>query len=180
MTDDPESFGPSLPHARQKASRRAPVPSGGQQSLGDEAGLVLLLFTDASRTDLGVLNDIRNLSARLLTTGMLLTMLLGALAALVLFQDYNGALIAAKQVEVARQTGATVHGAVLLSLPAAQSSMDRWIDVVVAGELLAHAAQASRKDVRDAVDKMQTTKDDLEQGKNPGDVRPEHVAHAIG
>lgn len=54
-----------------------------------EAGLVLLLFTDASRTDLNVLNDIRNLSVRLLTTGMLLTILLGALAALVLFRQLS-------------------------------------------------------------------------------------------
>ena len=51
-----------------------------------EVGLVLLLFTDASRTDLKVLNDIRGLSTRLLTTGLLLTILLGALAALVLFR----------------------------------------------------------------------------------------------
>ena len=46
-----------------------------------EAGLVLLLFTDASRTDLQVLKRILNLPARLLSTGMLLTILLGALAA---------------------------------------------------------------------------------------------------
>jgi NhaP-type Na+/H+ or K+/H+ antiporter len=54
-----------------------------------EAGLVLLLFTDASRTDLKVLNDIRTLSARLLSVGMLLTILLGALAALVLFRQLS-------------------------------------------------------------------------------------------
>jgi len=47
-----------------------------------EAGLVLLLFTDASRTDLNILNHIRNLPVRLLSIGMLLTLLLGALAAL--------------------------------------------------------------------------------------------------
>jgi NhaP-type Na+/H+ or K+/H+ antiporter len=46
-----------------------------------EIGLVLLLFTDASRTDLNVLQSIRNLPARLLSTGMLLTILLGAVAA---------------------------------------------------------------------------------------------------
>jgi NhaP-type Na+/H+ or K+/H+ antiporter len=51
-----------------------------------EAGLVLLLFTDASRTDLEVLKNIRNLPARLLSVGMLLTMLLGALSALVVFR----------------------------------------------------------------------------------------------
>jgi len=50
-----------------------------------ELGLVLLLFADASRTDLQVLKSIRNLPVRLLSTGMLLTILLGALAALVIF-----------------------------------------------------------------------------------------------
>lgn len=50
-----------------------------------EAGLVLLLFTDASRIDLALLQKIRRLSVRLLTTGMLLTIILGALAALVVF-----------------------------------------------------------------------------------------------
>ena len=50
-----------------------------------ESGLVLLLFTDASRTDLRVLRNMGNLPARLLSTGMLLTLLLGALAALILF-----------------------------------------------------------------------------------------------
>jgi NhaP-type Na+/H+ or K+/H+ antiporter len=54
-----------------------------------ELGLVLLLFTDASRADLGVLRDIRNLPARLLSTGMLLTILLGALAALLVFRDLS-------------------------------------------------------------------------------------------
>ena len=51
-----------------------------------EIGLVLLLFTDASRTDLGVLRSIRNLPTRLLSAGMLLTLLLGTLAALVVFR----------------------------------------------------------------------------------------------
>ena len=50
-----------------------------------EVGLVLLLFTDASRTDLKVLKKIRNLPVRLLSTGMLLTILLGALGALAIF-----------------------------------------------------------------------------------------------
>lgn len=45
-----------------------------------EVGLVLLLFTDASRTDLGELRDIRALPIRLLSVGMLLTIVLGALA----------------------------------------------------------------------------------------------------
>jgi NhaP-type Na+/H+ or K+/H+ antiporter len=54
-----------------------------------EVGLVLLLFTDANRTDLGVLKNIRNLPARLLSTGMLLTLLLGGLCALVVFRQLS-------------------------------------------------------------------------------------------
>src|SRR5262245_1687078 len=50
-----------------------------------EIGLVLLLFTDASRTQLKVLKNIRNLPVRLLSVGMLLTILLGGLAALLVF-----------------------------------------------------------------------------------------------
>jgi NhaP-type Na+/H+ or K+/H+ antiporter len=50
-----------------------------------EVGLVLLLFTDASRTGLRVLRSISNLPVRLLSTGMLLTLLLGALGALLVF-----------------------------------------------------------------------------------------------
>jgi sodium/hydrogen antiporter len=50
-----------------------------------EVGLVLLLFTDASRTDLRSLNRIRTLPARLLSIGFVLTLLLGSLCALVLF-----------------------------------------------------------------------------------------------
>ena len=50
-----------------------------------EVGLVLLLFTDASRTELAVLKRIRNLPVRLLSAGMLLTILLGALGALAVF-----------------------------------------------------------------------------------------------
>lgn len=54
-----------------------------------EAGLVLLLFTDASRTDLGVLRSIRTLPARLLSTGMLLTLAFGAVAALALWPRFS-------------------------------------------------------------------------------------------
>ncbi|MBP8924436.1 MAG: cation:proton antiporter [Pseudomonadales bacterium] len=54
-----------------------------------EIGLVLLLFTDASRTDLGVLRSIRALPARLLSIGMLLTILLGALAAKLVFPQLS-------------------------------------------------------------------------------------------
>jgi sodium/hydrogen antiporter len=50
-----------------------------------EVGLVLLLFTDASRTGLRMLNNIRNLPVRLLSIGMLLTILLGGLCALAVF-----------------------------------------------------------------------------------------------
>ena len=50
-----------------------------------EIGLVLLLFTDASRTDLKLLARIRELPARLLSIGMLLTILLGTLAAKLVF-----------------------------------------------------------------------------------------------
>ena len=50
-----------------------------------ETGLVLLLFTDASRTDLNVLRSIGNLSIRLLSAGMLLTILFGAVAARLVF-----------------------------------------------------------------------------------------------
>ena len=46
------------------------VPEGGAEGFrrAAEVGLVLLLFTDASRTDLGVLRDIRNLPVRLLSS----------------------------------------------------------------------------------------------------------------
>ena len=54
-----------------------------------EIGLVLLLFTDASRTDLKVLRNIRELPARLLSAGMLLTILLGALAAKLVFPQFS-------------------------------------------------------------------------------------------
>ena len=50
-----------------------------------EVGLVLLLFTDASRTDYRLLNSFRVLPARLLSVGMLLTMVLGALLAMAVF-----------------------------------------------------------------------------------------------
>ncbi|MFO1461928.1 MAG: hypothetical protein U1G08_21310 [Verrucomicrobiota bacterium] len=61
-----------------------PSPRGAVLHLA-EAGLVLLLFTDASRTDLGVLRNIRALPVRLLSTGMLLTLAFGAVAALALW-----------------------------------------------------------------------------------------------
>jgi NhaP-type Na+/H+ or K+/H+ antiporter len=54
-----------------------------------EVGLVLLLFTDASRTDLRVLKNIQNLPVRLLSAGMLLTILLGAIGAKVIFPQLS-------------------------------------------------------------------------------------------
>jgi len=54
-----------------------------------EVGLVLLLFTDASRTDLKILKNIRNLPVRLLTTGMLSTIALGTLGALLIFPELS-------------------------------------------------------------------------------------------
>jgi NhaP-type Na+/H+ or K+/H+ antiporter len=50
-----------------------------------EIGLVLLLFTDASHTDLKVLRNIGNLPLRLLSVGMLLTLLFGAAVARLVF-----------------------------------------------------------------------------------------------
>ena len=50
-----------------------------------EVGLVLLLFTDASRTELAVLRSVGSLPVRLLSIGMLLTIALGTLAALLVF-----------------------------------------------------------------------------------------------
>ena len=54
-----------------------------------EVGLMLLLFTDASRIDLRMLTSIRALPARLLSTGLLLTLLLGTLAAGVVFRQLS-------------------------------------------------------------------------------------------
>jgi sodium/hydrogen antiporter len=50
-----------------------------------EVGLVLLLFTDAARTNLSLLWNIRELPARLLGIGLPLTILLGAVAAHLVF-----------------------------------------------------------------------------------------------
>jgi NhaP-type Na+/H+ or K+/H+ antiporter len=54
-----------------------------------ELGLVMLLFTDASHINLGVLKGNRNLPVRLLSAGMLLTILLGAIFALVVFDGLS-------------------------------------------------------------------------------------------
>ena len=54
-----------------------------------EVGLVLLLFTDASQTNLHVLRSLGTLPGRLLSTGMLLTILLGAVAARLVFRSFS-------------------------------------------------------------------------------------------
>ena len=64
--------------ARIAAERRALL-------LIAELGLVMLLFTDASRVNRHALSGDRNLPLRLLTVGMLLTIALGAAAAMVCF-----------------------------------------------------------------------------------------------
>lgn len=54
-----------------------------------EIGLVLLLFTDASRTDLKILSSLKNLPARLLSIGMLLTLGLGTLIGKLVFPQLS-------------------------------------------------------------------------------------------
>jgi sodium/hydrogen antiporter len=54
-----------------------------------EVGLVLLLFTEASRTDLKLLKSIKNVPVRLLTIGLLLTILLGAVCAKAVFRQIS-------------------------------------------------------------------------------------------
>ncbi len=54
-----------------------------------EIGLVLLLFTDASRADLGVLRRARNLPTRLLSVGMLLTIMLGTAVGMLIFPQLS-------------------------------------------------------------------------------------------
>ena len=54
-----------------------------------EVGLVLLLFTDASRTDLATLKEVYGLPVRLLSAGMLLTIVLGAVIAKLVFPQLS-------------------------------------------------------------------------------------------
>jgi sodium/hydrogen antiporter len=54
-----------------------------------EVGLVLLLFTDASRTNFKFLKTIGNLPIRLLSTGLLLTIFLGMVAARLIFPELS-------------------------------------------------------------------------------------------
>ena len=66
------------------------APPGPAAFLGlAEIGLVFLLFADASHTDLGVLKRIRALPTRLLTTGLLLSILLGAVCARLVFPQLS-------------------------------------------------------------------------------------------
>ena len=63
-----------------------------------EMGLVLLLFTDASKINLNSLRSIRNLPIRLLSSGMLLSIFLGAVAAVIVFPQlsiWEAAILAA-------------------------------------------------------------------------------------
>jgi NhaP-type Na+/H+ or K+/H+ antiporter len=63
-----------------------------------EAGLVLLLFSDAARTNLSLLWNIRDLPARLLGIGLPLTIALGAVAAWLVFPGlglWQAAILAA-------------------------------------------------------------------------------------
>ena len=54
-----------------------------------EIGLVLLLFTDASRTELDTLRSIGSLPVRLLSIGMLLTIAFGAVVARLVFRQLS-------------------------------------------------------------------------------------------
>ena len=54
-----------------------------------EIGLVLLLFTDASRTELDTLRSIGSLPVRLLSIGMLLTIAFGAVVARLVFPQLS-------------------------------------------------------------------------------------------
>lgn len=65
----------------------APAREGGMGVFlaAAELGLVLLLFTDAARTDRSVLRAVRGIPLRLLSGGLLLTLALGTLAALLVF-----------------------------------------------------------------------------------------------
>ncbi|HSE88248.1 MAG TPA: cation:proton antiporter [Candidatus Binatia bacterium] len=54
-----------------------------------EIGLVMTLFTDAAHINLRVIRDNGNLPVRLLSTGMLLTILLGAIAALAVLRGLS-------------------------------------------------------------------------------------------
>lgn len=72
----------------QWSASTKPVDAGTFLAMA-EVGLVLLLFTDASRTDLNLLRRIRELPVRLLGAGMLMTILLGALLAKLVFPAFS-------------------------------------------------------------------------------------------
>ena len=77
---------------------------------------MLLLFTDASRTRLQVLKNIRNLPVRLLSTGMLLSIILGALLAILIFPKlsiWEAGILAAilrRPMQGWDKSSSTVHG----------------------------------------------------------------------
>ncbi len=54
-----------------------------------EIGLVMTLFTDASRISLKLLAGNRNLTVRLFSTGMILTIIFGGVAAMTLFSGQS-------------------------------------------------------------------------------------------
>jgi sodium/hydrogen antiporter len=66
-------------------------PGDGQELLLRlaEVGLVMTLFTDATSVNLRAFRGNRNLPLRLLSGGMLLTILLGLLGALIVFRDFS-------------------------------------------------------------------------------------------
>jgi NhaP-type Na+/H+ or K+/H+ antiporter len=81
-----------------------------------ELGLVMTLFTDASRISLGQLRSEGGLAARLLSVGMLLTILLGAAAAMVVFGDLTwpeagivGAILAPTDAGLGQQIVSNRH-----------------------------------------------------------------------
>jgi len=77
-----------------------------------EITLILVLFSDAANIDLGQLRRDHNLPVRMLLVGVPLTILLGALAALVLFEDF-GILEAALLAAILAPTDAALGQAVV-------------------------------------------------------------------
>jgi sodium/hydrogen antiporter len=73
----------AMPHLREMERDRKLL------LLLSEVALVLILFTDASRTDLKILRSIKNLPIRLLTTGMVLTIFIGTALALLVFRSLS-------------------------------------------------------------------------------------------
>lgn len=92
-----------------------------------EIGLVMLLFTDATHINLNALKCGPRLPPRLLSIGMLLTMLLGALAARIIFPDlsiWEAAILAV----ILAPTDAGL-GQVIVKSPKVPSCIARALDV---------------------------------------------------